>query len=81
MRQTIIEGMPRPSAVETSRDGGIYQSVRIDAEGRAIVTEYRVEIVGHQPCGWEHPTWPDEAKGRLLAHLQTCEMRTAEEES
>lgn len=81
--QMIIEGMPRPSAVDAARDGGGYQSVQIDAEGRAIVTEHRVETIGHEPCGWEHPTWPDESRGRLFAHLQTCEMRTggAEEQS
>lgn len=81
--KTIIEGMPRPSAVDAARDGGGYTSVTIDAEGRPTFTEYRVELIGHQPCGWEHPTWPEEATGRLQAHLQTCELRTggAEEQT
>ena len=71
----IIEGMPRPSAVDAMRDGGGFQSVKIDAEGRPVFTEYRVEMIGHEPCGWEHPTWPEEAAGRMQAHMMTCEMR------
>lgn len=71
----LIHGMPRPSAIETARDGGAYQSIEIDAHGQAIVHMHHVESVGHEPCGWEHPTWPDEAAGRLQAHLMTCEYR------
>lgn len=77
--KVIIEGMPRPRAIDAMRDGGGYQSVTIDAEGRALVTEYRVDLIGHEPCGWQHPTWPNEATGRMQAHLQTCELRIEEQ--
>ena len=70
----VIAGMPRPSAVEIANGRGAYTSVAI-TDGEATWTEHRVEQVGHAPCGWLHPTWPDEAEGRLAAHLMTCEMR------
>lgn len=75
--RTIIEGTPRPRAVDVAREGG-YQTVKIGGPDEGVVTHYRVEAVGHLPCGWEHPTWPDEAEGRLQAHLATCEMRMVE---
>lgn len=75
----LIHGMPRPSAIETARDGGSYQSIEIDAHGQALIHLHRVDVVGHRPCGWEHPTWPDEAAGRLQAHLMTCEYRDGDE--
>lgn len=77
----IIEGMPRPSAVDAARDGGGYLSVEIDAGGPPVFTEHRVQVVGHDPCGWQHPTWPDEAEGRMWAHRMTREMRAPEEEN
>jgi hypothetical protein len=73
--KTIIEGMPRPSAVEAATEGGGYVSIEIDAEGQAVYTEHRVEVIGHEPCRWTHPTWPDEAEGRMTAHRMTCEMK------
>lgn len=76
----IIGGMPRPSAVETARDGGEYQSIEIDVHDQAIFTSHRVELIGHRPCGWSHPTWPEEAAGRFQAHLQTCELRDGDSE-
>lgn len=73
--KTIVEGMPRPSAVEVANDGGCYQSLHLDPEGQVTVTDHRVEVVTHLPCGWTHPTWPEEVDGRLQAHLMTCELR------
>lgn len=72
----IVEGMPRPSAIDVAfgREAG-YQSLRLEEDGNMTFTEHRVELVEHEPCGWKHPTWPDEAEGRLAAHLTTCEMR------
>lgn len=80
MKRMIIEGMPRPSAIEAHRSGGLgYQALTLQADGTTVVTTYRLEVVEHTPCGWRHPTWPDEAAGRLQAHLRTCEMRSAPE--
>lgn len=72
---TVPKGMPRPSVMQSLRDGGGYQEVDLSEPKGAVVTEYRLEEVGHEPCGWHHPTWPDEASGRLAAHLTTCELR------
>ncbi|AWY05370.1 hypothetical protein HOT42_gp19 [Microbacterium phage Metamorphoo] len=70
---TIPEGMPRPSVTEVLAHGaGGYQSVDLSNPDGALFTEHRLEMVGHEPCGWTNPTWPDEAAGRLAAHLTTC---------
>ncbi len=77
---TIIEGMPRPRAVDVAKRGGCYYSLRFGADGAPTSTEHRVDVVTHLPCGWQHPTWPDEVEGRLQAHLATCEMRMGDDD-
>lgn len=77
---TIIEGMPRPRAVDAAEHGGGYASIRFSADGAPTRTEHRVDTVCHVPCGWTHPTWPEEAAGRLQAHLATCEMRMEDDD-
>ncbi|AWY06026.1 hypothetical protein SEA_ROBSFEET_19 [Microbacterium phage RobsFeet] len=73
---TIPEGMPRPSVLEVlASGGGGYQSVDLSDPSGAVVTSHRLEEVGHEPCQWRNPTWPDEAAGRLAAHLTTCVLR------
>lgn len=73
---TLVPDARRPGAVEAERRGGGYRRIVADESGRVTGTvEYRVEHIGHAPCGWNHPTWPDEAEGRLAAHKLTCELR------
>lgn len=77
---TVVKGMPRPtvSAVLASGHPG-YQEVDFSDPAAPTITEHRLEEVGHTPCGLRHPTWPNEARGRLLAHLATCELRVQPE--
>lgn len=73
---TVPAGMPRPSVLEVlEHGGGGYQSIDLSDPYGTLVTEHRLETIGHEPCGWTHPTWADEAQGRLAAHLTTCELR------
>ena len=75
---TVPKGMPRPSVMEVLSQPGPeqgYQEVDLSRPWGAVITEHRLDTISHEPCGWQHPTWPDEAAGRLAAHLTTCELR------
>lgn len=72
---TRLEGLPRPTVQEvladaSSRQG--YQSIDMSNPTAVVITDHRLDVVGHEPCGWTNPTWPDEAEGRLAAHRLTC---------
>jgi hypothetical protein len=76
----ILPGAERPSAVEAMENGAGYIQINADERGRVVsTTTYRVDLIGHGPCHWDHPTWPDESEERLRRHLETCEMRTTPE--
>ena len=73
----VIPGTKRPEAIRLHdlHLGGYTEIVAAD-DGVVIgMRAYRLELVGHQPCGWEHPTWPDESDRRMNEHLKTCELR------
>lgn len=76
----IVDGMPRPRAVDVAKRGGSYNVIRLGPDGVPLYIEHRVDTVCHLPCGWQHPTWPDEVEGRLQAHLTTCEMRMGDDD-
>lgn len=74
----ILPGATRPDAAELYMSGeNQYTQLVADELGRVTsVIAHQLQNVGHEPCGWTHPSWEDEHDARLDRHLKSCELRT-----